>query len=81
MAVRSYSGNNIELGTRKLLHIHITDHANGIPALGQESRIRQLSSLLHYKNIGTAFQATLEVVGHPVLGGLHHEYELVPKAA
>ena len=23
----------------------------------------------------------LKVVGHPVLGGLHHEYELVTKAA
>jgi len=36
----------------------MVDHT---PALGQESRIRQLTSLLRYKNIGTAFQVTLRL--------------------
>ena len=33
------------------------------------------------KNIGTAFQVTLRLWITPVLGGLHHKYELVTKAA
>lgn len=35
-------------------------------------------SLLHCNNISIACH--LKLVRHPVLGGLHHEYELVPEA-
>jgi len=41
----------IDLLTRLIVH----------STLGQESRIRQSVTLLHYKNIGTAFQATLRL--------------------
>jgi len=45
----------------------ITDPPAGLPVTLQEHRRR--------------IPDYLKVVGHPVLGGLHHEYELVTKAA
>jgi len=115
----------IELGTRKLLHLHVTDHPTAawtqqqlreaipsdhgyrflIPVTGNHLRFVLKNWQTHYNqgrphsSIGSGipdppadFPVTLQehrhripghlkVVSHPVLGGLHHEYELVPKAA